>query len=187
MRRTIAIDFDGCLVEDRWPEIGEPSPEVFRAALREQANGAALILWTCRTGASLDAAVVFCREHGLVFDEINQNTPEALVLYGSDCRKVVADEYWDDRAVTVKAGATARKYTDCFGKEIVAGMLIRIGDDAPERVYACEAQDGKEDLGINASNEEYLKHHPDAEREYYPLSNFPRGIIKIVKATEDLQ
>lgn len=73
------------------------------------------------------------------------------------------------------------KYIDWQGHEIKEGMLICIGDDAPERVYACSTQDGEEDLGISASNEAYLKLHPDAPREYYSLSNFPAGIIYIVK------
>ncbi|MBO6267120.1 MAG: hypothetical protein J6M06_02685 [Synergistaceae bacterium] len=72
------------------------------------------------------------------------------------------------------------KYVDGFGREIKAGMLIAIGDDPPERVYMCSTQDGEEDLGISASNEAYLAHHPDAPREYYPLSNFPSGIVFIV-------
>ena len=39
------------------------------------------------------------REHGLVFDMINENLPELVELYGNDCRKVNADIYIDDKAV----------------------------------------------------------------------------------------
>lgn len=39
---------------------------------------------------------------------------------------------------------------------------------------------GKEDLGINASNEEYLKLHPDAVRGYYSLSNFACSELEIM-------
>lgn len=100
MRKIIAIDFDGCLVENRWPEIGEPKQDVINAALREQKNGAALILWTCRTGRRLSEAVTFCHALGLDFDAVNDNLPELVETYGgSNCRKVVATEYWDDRAV----------------------------------------------------------------------------------------
>ena len=72
-------------------------------------------------------------------------------------------------------------YFDKHGREIKEGMLIRISDDPPERVYACSTQDMDEDLGVNASNEAYLKQHPDAEREYYSLSNFRADIIEIVE------
>lgn len=98
-RKVIAVDFDGVLCTERWPEIGEERPEVIQAALREQKAGAALILWTCRTGADLEAAVKWCAARGLRFDAVNANIPERVELYGNDCRKVGADEYWDDRAM----------------------------------------------------------------------------------------
>ena len=70
-------------------------------------------------------------------------------------------------------------YVDKHGEEIKAGYMIRIGDDDPELVYSC-VNDFGHDLGINASNEAYLKAHPDADREYYSLNNFTSSIIEIV-------
>lgn len=99
MRKAIAVDFDGCLCENAWPEIGPPNWAVIRAALEQQRAGAALILWTCRSGELLDKAVAWCGEHGLTFDAVNENLPERLEHYGSESRKVSADEYWDDLAV----------------------------------------------------------------------------------------
>jgi hypothetical protein len=100
MRKVIAIDFDGCLVDSQWPQIGEPHPAVFSRAIAEKEKGSALILWTCRTGEHLDRAVKFCRERGLEFDAVNDNLPEIVEAFnGSNCRKVVATEYWDDHAV----------------------------------------------------------------------------------------
>lgn len=98
-RRVIAIDFDGCLCEKAWPDIGAPNWDVINAAISEQKNGAALILWTCRVGDLLKAAVDWCKERGLEFDAVNENLPERLEYYGSESRKVSADEYWDDLAV----------------------------------------------------------------------------------------
>ena len=40
---------------------------------------------------------------GLYFDAVNANLPERIAYFGGDCRKISADEYWDDRAVVVKA------------------------------------------------------------------------------------
>lgn len=99
MRRAIAIDFDGCLCENAWPEIGAPHWDAIRAAQLAQHEGAALILWTCRNGDLLVSAVEWCRERGLIFDAVNANLPERLEHYGSESRKISADEYWDDRAV----------------------------------------------------------------------------------------
>lgn len=99
MRKAIAIDFDGCLCDWAWPEIGAPHMNVIQAAIREKENGAALILWTCRVGERLGEAVKFCSDLGLTFDAVNANLPERIAAYQNDCRKVNADEYWDDKAV----------------------------------------------------------------------------------------
>ena len=50
---VIAIDFDGCLCKDEFPDIGTPNWETIREANRLQNNGACLILWTCREGELL--------------------------------------------------------------------------------------------------------------------------------------
>ncbi len=100
----IAVDFDGCLCESKWPDIGQPNQTVIDALLQRQAEGDKLILWTCREGHLLDAAILWSLQHSLTFDAINANLPERIAEYGTDCRKVSADEYWDDRSVIVTAG-----------------------------------------------------------------------------------
>lgn len=99
MGKVIAIDFDGCLCDHRFPDIGEPHWGVIRKALDEKKHGARLILWTCRDGAFLDAAINACKSWGLEFDAINDSTEDWKVRFGSNPRKVGATEYWDDRAV----------------------------------------------------------------------------------------
>lgn len=61
--------------------------------------GAGLILWTCREGTLLQAAVDACKGWGLTFDAINESLPDWIEAYGTRPRKVGATEYWDDRAV----------------------------------------------------------------------------------------
>lgn len=95
----IAVDFDGCLCDSYWPELGEPIPEVLAEIKRRQREGCKIILWTCRVGKALAAAVDWCGAHGLVFDAVNDNLPVVKRAYGGDSRKITADEYWDDRAV----------------------------------------------------------------------------------------
>lgn len=97
--KVIAIDFDGCLCSDRYPAIGAPYWGVIGSAIWEQMAGAKLILWTCREGDDLQAAVDACSRWGLQFDAVNENLPERIAYYGNNCRKIGADEYWDDRAV----------------------------------------------------------------------------------------
>ena len=64
------------------------------------------------------------------------------------------------------------QYFDKNGVEIKAGMTIRMEDGSLELVYDTTDSYGNPDLGINASNEEYLELHPFASREFYSLCNF---------------
>jgi len=75
-KRAIAIDFDGTLCENNYPDIGEPNWNVIYQAIQEQKHGAGLILWTCRAGEALSKAVEWCREQNLEFDAVNDNLPE---------------------------------------------------------------------------------------------------------------
>ena len=50
-------------------------------------------------GEKLQEAVEWCRQHGLEFDAVNENLPETVEWYGTDCRKVFADVYIDGKAV----------------------------------------------------------------------------------------
>lgn len=104
-RRAIAIDFDGCLCKNMWPNIGLPNFDAINAAIRAKQEGAALILWTCRVGEKLENAIQFCKNYGLEFDAVNDNLPERVALYDANPRKVNADEYWDDLSVFVSAAA----------------------------------------------------------------------------------
>lgn len=97
--KIIAVDFDGCLVVNKWPEVGAPIEKNINKLKAEQADGAKVILWTNRVGKPLDDAVNFCKEQGIHLDAVNENLPEIVEAFGGDCRKVFANEYWDDRAV----------------------------------------------------------------------------------------
>ena len=94
-----AIDFDGTLCVDRYPAIGEPREDIIAAVLDAQRAGNRFILWTCRVDKRLEEAVAWGAARGLVFDAVNDNLPDMIVLYGNNCRKVFADGYIDDRNV----------------------------------------------------------------------------------------
>lgn len=99
MEKVIAVDFDGVLFTEAYPKIGMTIALNINRAKNERANGAKLILWTCREGFALAEAIAACMAVGLEFDAINENLPETKKKYGGDPRKVGADEYWDDKAV----------------------------------------------------------------------------------------
>lgn len=98
-KKIIALDFDGCVVTNKYPEIGEPIEKNIRKLKEEQEAGAKVILWTNRRGDYLKQAVDFCNDYGIRLDAVNANLPEIIEAFGGDTRKIFATEYWDDRAV----------------------------------------------------------------------------------------
>lgn len=97
----IAVDFDGTLVLDKFPEIGLPLMDTVNFLKKRKEQGDKLILWTCRTGVKLMEALDFCQwELDLEFDAVNDNLPEVKKEWGQNCRKVYADVYIDDKAYT---------------------------------------------------------------------------------------
>lgn len=100
--KIIAIDYDGTIALDSYPHAGRPNWPVINKAKEEQAYGARLILWTCRVGDELAIAIEACAEWGLFFEAVNDNPLSRQILYGNNTRKVYADEYWDDHAVSTK-------------------------------------------------------------------------------------
>lgn len=96
--RIIAVDFDGTLCTDCYPEIGEPNLLLIRQLICLRACGKQLILWTCRCGEKLEEAVAWCAGYGLEFDAVNENVKETFARYGTESRKISADIYIDDRA-----------------------------------------------------------------------------------------
>lgn len=98
-----AVDFDNTLAVTRFPEIVEPKAKVVAAVKMLKANGHKIILWTSRAGKDLKDAVEWCTEQGIVFDAVNEPLPEQMDRWGNDTRKVYADFYIDDKAMTVEA------------------------------------------------------------------------------------
>lgn len=98
----IAVDFDGTLCEDNFPNIGNPKEDVIRW-VKNQRKGLGyntkIILWTCRNGKYLEEAIEWCKNHGLEFDAVNENLKEVENLYGGYTRKVFADLYVDDKNI----------------------------------------------------------------------------------------
>ncbi len=98
-----AVDFDNTLAVTRFPEIVEPKRKIVAAVKMLKANGHKVILWTSRAGKDLKDAVEWCTEQGIIFDAVNEPLPEQMDRWGNDTRKVYADFYIDDKAMTVEA------------------------------------------------------------------------------------
>ena len=95
----IAVDFDGTIVEHKFPEIGRPLLFAFETLKKLQEQRHQLILWTYRSGRELDEAVEFCRKNGIEFYAVNKNYPEEVFDEQRVSRKIQADYYIDDRNI----------------------------------------------------------------------------------------
>jgi hypothetical protein len=95
---TVAIDFDGTIVENAYPQIGKTILFAFETMKKLESEGHRLILWTYREGVKLEEAVDFCLKNGVEFYAINKSYPEEL-LDDSMSRKINADIFIDDRNI----------------------------------------------------------------------------------------
>ena len=97
---TIAVDFDGTIVEHRYPQIGEEIPfaiETLKMLIKDRHR---LILWSVREGELLDEAVEWCRQRGVEFYAVNRDYPEEEKEKNNHfSRKLKADLFIDDRNV----------------------------------------------------------------------------------------
>lgn len=111
----IAVDFDGTLVDDEFPNIGKKREKVWNAMEYARSKGAKIILWTSRDHHNLDAAVEYCRQQGFEFDAVNENLKECREMFDNDTRKVFANEYWEDKAIATFCEFYATKYSAIKG------------------------------------------------------------------------
>ncbi|MGN1353322.1 MAG: BT0820 family HAD-type phosphatase [Alloprevotella sp.] len=97
---NIAVDFDGTIVEHRYPEIGKELPFATATLRKLIEDGHRLILWSVREGELLDQAVEWCKKRGVVFYAVNrdfdEDTPERNSSYS---RKLKVQMFIDDRNV----------------------------------------------------------------------------------------
>lgn len=96
----IAVDFDGTIVQHRYPEIGTEVPFATQTLKMLIQEGHRLILWTVREGKLLQDAIDWCSQRGLEFYAINKEFPEEDAEQNkSYSRKLKADLWIDDRNV----------------------------------------------------------------------------------------
>ena len=95
--KIIAVDFDGTIVEDKYPQIGKPKLFAFETLKKLQNEGYRLILWTYRSGEKLSEAVEFCRANGIEFYAVNSSFEGEEYDPKQQSRKINADLFIDDR------------------------------------------------------------------------------------------
>lgn len=99
----IAVDFDGVLCENKFPDIGPPNYEIISLVRELIDKGHEVILWTTRNGEELTKAVDWCGDRGLRFCNVNgpapSNKSEYENVYPTESRKIYADIYIDDHNI----------------------------------------------------------------------------------------
>ena len=137
MDKILAVDFDGTIVEHKFPAIGKPIPGAFEVLKALKKAGVKVFLWTMRghpdyskyghtnyeTGEhieqdTLQEAVDFCKENGLEFDGINESPAQF-----STSKKQYAQIYIDDAAL----GCPRNRATGQVDWIEIAALLFRLG------------------------------------------------------------
>jgi hypothetical protein len=95
--KHIAVDFDGTIVMNKFPRIGEPIPGAIETIKTIRQNGHKVFLWSSRYGRKLAEAIEFCESYWLDFDGANHTTSDLHTA----SPKQYADIYIDDRALGV--------------------------------------------------------------------------------------
>lgn len=98
---VIAVDFDGTLFTNDFPDTGEPIWKTINWCKDRKNDGDTLILWTCRRGKNLKNALKACSSVGLRFDYVNTHNNMSKRIFGRAPKgcKIYADIYIDDKAV----------------------------------------------------------------------------------------
>ena len=92
----IAVDFDGTVVDHRFPDVGPDVPEAVASLQKLVADGHQIILWTMRSGVYLDHAVRWHRDRQIPLHGINSNPDQSS---WTSSPKAYAQCYVDDAAV----------------------------------------------------------------------------------------
>ncbi|MDR0892240.1 MAG: hypothetical protein LBN24_06450 [Mediterranea sp.] len=130
----IAVDFDGTIVEHRYPRIGEEIPFAVDTLKLLQQEHHRLILWSVREGDLLDEAVEWCRARGLEFYAVNKDYPEEENDHKGFSRKLKVDLFIDDRnlgglpdwGVIYRMIKERKQFSDIY-------QLIDEGESAPKK------------------------------------------------------
>lgn len=102
-KKIYAFDFDGTIVTNEFPSIGQPIMEVINMIHEVKKQGHYIILYTMREDQYLADALAFCRGWRIFFDAVNDNLPHMKEFYKNNPRKIFANYYIDDYNMGVSA------------------------------------------------------------------------------------
>ena len=130
--KFICVDFDGTIVDNRFPNIGTESPGAFLWLLKFQELGAKIILFTMRSDEPTDMsgnllnrlvlteAVEYIQSNGINLYGINENPSQAS---WTSSPKAHGDIYIDDLAVGCPIIQPEGFYRPCVDWSIVGPIV----------------------------------------------------------------
>ena len=124
----ICVDFDGTIVDHRFPEIGPPVPNALEWLRKWQQAGARLILFTMRSdgekgGVSLTNAVTYLQENGIDLYGINKNPSQ---VHWTSSPKAYGKIYIDDAAFGCPLIHPEEFQRPCVDWEIVGPEVLEM-------------------------------------------------------------
>ena len=136
----IAVDFDGTIVENKYPKIGKPLPFAFETLKAFQKKGCVLILWTCREGELLDEAVVVLKDEIVLigdryylktkaqFIDVEEGENDEETSGESKISSLTVDELKDIIKDIISAELAPQ---DGLGGEMPGDEMAPMGDEIP--------------------------------------------------------
>lgn len=118
----VCVDFDGTIVDHRYPEIGAPVPEAIPTLTEAHRRGAKLILHTMRDGDELAQALDYLHGAGISLFGANSNPDQHK---WTKSPKVYGHCYIDDAALGVPLIRPEGFARPCVDWKKVGPMLIR--------------------------------------------------------------
>lgn len=97
--KIAAVDFDGTVVENAWPEVGKLRPDAREGLQFLKDRGFSIVIWTVRGGDRLQQAKDFLDKERLPYDFVNENDPRVESFMDRlPYPKIFASMYIDDSA-----------------------------------------------------------------------------------------
>lgn len=99
LKAILSIDFDLTICMSNYPETGMQRKNAGKFINKLVRDGYGIVINTCREGIALAEAIKWLHKNKIPYHYINCNFPHIIKSYGSDCRKISADLYIDDKCL----------------------------------------------------------------------------------------
>lgn len=123
---VICVDFDGTMVTHNYPKMGDPVPGAIEWCKKLVESGCHLILWTMRSGRTLQEAVDFFNYHDIELLSVGVNPMQHRWTSSNKC---FCHIYIDDRSLGCPLIEFEGSGGACVDWETVGPMTMQILED----------------------------------------------------------